>query len=71
MDFRPAWDVDRLILGKIIFVSSILLYLYFLDFLLYEYSSFSSSRNSFYILGFGRTIHEIQLISVLFGDQKT
>ena len=25
MDFRPAWDVDRLILGKITFVLSVLL----------------------------------------------
>ena len=41
------------------------------DFLLYEYSSFSSSRNSFYTLESGRTVHKIQLISVLFWGPKT
>ena len=43
----------------------------FLDFVLYEYSSFSSSRNSFYTLESGRTVHKNQLISVLFWGPKT
>ena len=29
MDFRPAWDVDCFILGKITFVLSVLLYFVF------------------------------------------
>ena len=41
------------------------------DFVLYEYSSFSSSRNSFYTLESGRTVHKNQLISVLFWGPKT
>ena len=41
------------------------------DSVLYEYSSFSSSRNSFYTLESGRTIHRNQLISVLFWGPKT
>ena len=48
-----------------------MLYLYFLDSVLYEYSSFSSSRNSFYTLESGRTVHKNQLISVLFWGPKT
>ena len=44
MDFRPAWSVDRFVLGKFNLFWTYC-YICILDFVLYEYSSFSSVQD--------------------------
>ena len=70
MEFRPAWSVDRFVLGKFYFVLNLLLYLYFLDFVLYEYSSFSSSQKLFLHFGTWKNHSKLKLIQSYFGDQN-
>ena len=53
------------------FVLSLLLYLYFLDFVLYEYSSFSSSQEFFLHFGIWKNHSKISSFQSYFGDQKT
>ena len=69
MEFRPAWSVDRLVLGKIILFWAYC-YICILDFVLYEYSSFSSSQEFFLHFGIWKNHSKISSFSLIFWDQN-
>ena len=69
MELQPVWGVELFNLRYNYFCFEPIVIFVFLDFVLYEYSSFSSSRNSFYILESGRTVQKFSSFSLILGTK--